>query len=193
MERVGEVTEACNTDFVAQCYEIYQTPPLGSLVKAGEQPVYGIVMNAQTTPIDLGRRPLARGKNEASLDDIYRTSPQLKKLLRSEFSVITTGYQQEGKLYRRLPPQPVPVHSFVYLCPIEELKKFAAALDFLPLLINRPHLSVDPGDLVAAALQTMSLVQDDPHAFLVNAGKELAGLLRQDYVKLRIVLKRLSL
>ena len=31
--RVGEVIEACTTDFVAQCYELYQSPPLGSLVK----------------------------------------------------------------------------------------------------------------------------------------------------------------
>ena len=31
-QRVGEVIQASTTDFVAQCYELYQIPPLGSLV-----------------------------------------------------------------------------------------------------------------------------------------------------------------
>jgi hypothetical protein len=192
MERAGEVTQACTTDFVAQCYELYQTPPLGSLVKAGEQPVYGIVMGAQTTPIEPGRHPVARGRDEVSEEAIYRTSPQLKRLLRSEFSVIATGYRQEGKLHQRLPPQPVPVHAFVYLCGPEEIKEFAMSFAFLPFLINGERLPVGAGELTAAALRAMSQVQADPHAFLVAAGKELAGLLRQDYVKLRILLERLQ-
>lgn len=192
MERAGEVTQACTTDFVAQCYELYKTPPSGTLVKAGEPPVYGIVYSAETTSIEPGRRPIARGRDEASEEDIYRTSPQLKRLLRTEFSVIAAGYRQDGKLHRRLPPQPVPVHAFVYLCPPEEIKEFAASFDFLSLLINGSHLSVDAGELTAAALREMSRAQDDPHAFLVAAGKELAGLLRQDYVRLKTVLGRLK-
>jgi hypothetical protein len=32
-QRVGEIIEACTTDFTAQCYELYKSPPLGSLVK----------------------------------------------------------------------------------------------------------------------------------------------------------------
>jgi hypothetical protein len=192
VERAGEVTEASTTGFVAQCYELYKTPPLGALVRAGEQPVYGIVMGAETTSIEPGRRPIARGKDEQSEEDIYRRSPQLKRLLRTEFSVIASGYRQDGRLYRRLPPQPVPVHAFVYPCSKEEVKEFAASFDFLPLLINGNNLAVDAGELTAAALREMSRSQDDPHAFLVSAGKELAGLLWQDYVRLKTILGRLQ-
>ena len=192
MERAGEVTQACTTDFIAQCYELYKTPSLGTLVKAGELPVYGIVYRAETTSIEPGRRPIARGKDEASEEDIYRTSPQLKRLLRSDFSVLAAGYRQDGKIYRRLPPQPVPIHAFVNFCPPEEVKEFAAVLDFLPLLLNSSDLQVDPGELTAAAIREMSRVQDDPHAFLVAAGKELASLLRGDYIRLRTVLGRLN-
>ena len=192
MDRAGEVTEACTTDFVAQCYELYKTPPSGTLVKAGEPPVYGIVYRAETTSIEPGRRLIARGKDEASEEGIYRTNPQLKRLLRSEFTVIAAGYKQEGKLYRRLPPQPVPVHAFVYNCSPEEIKEFASSFDFLPLLINA-RIEVDTGELTAAALREMSrCASDDPYAFLVAAGKELAGLLRGDYMRLRTVLSRLK-
>ncbi len=192
MERAGEVTQACTTDFVAQCYELYKTPSLGTLVKTGELPVYGIVFGAETTSIEPGRRPIARGKDEASEEDIYRTSPQLTRLMRSEFSVIAVGYRQGDKLYRYLPPQPVQVHAFVYICPPEEVREFAASFDFLSLLLNNSRLQVDSGELTAAALRQMSRVQDDPHIFLVAAGKELTQLLRGDYVRLRTVLGRLK-
>lgn len=192
MERAGEVIETCTTDFTAQCYELYKTPSLGTLVKAGETPVYGIVYHAETASIEPGRRPIARGKDEASEADIYRTSPQLSRLLQSEFSVLAAGYREEGKLCRYLPPQPVPVHAFVYVCPPDEVKEFAASFDFLPLLLNNNGLQVDSGELTAAAVREMSRVQDNPHAFLVAAGKEIATLLRGDYNRLRTVLGRLK-
>ena len=58
VQRVGEVIEASTTEFVAQCYELYQSPPLGSLVKTTDLPVelYGIVYNAATTSLEPGRR-----------------------------------------------------------------------------------------------------------------------------------------
>ena len=57
-DRVGEVIEASTTDFVAQCYELYQSPPLGSLVKTKDEPVdlYGIVYHATTGSLEPGRR-----------------------------------------------------------------------------------------------------------------------------------------
>jgi len=88
--RVGEVVESCTKDFIAQCYELYQSPPLGSLVKTGGgsacQSIYGIVYNALTVGVEPGRRPIARGKDELSEEEIYRSSPQLMKLLKSEFN-----------------------------------------------------------------------------------------------------------
>jgi len=117
-QRVGEVIEASTTDFVAQCYELYQLPPLGSLVKTKDQSVelYGIVYNATTASLEPGRRPIARGKDETSEEEIYRSSPQLLKLLRSEFSALMVGHRQGDKLFHYLPPKPARIHGFVYLC-----------------------------------------------------------------------------
>jgi len=99
VQRVGEVIEASTTGFVAQCYELYQLPPLGSLVKTRDLPVelYGIVYNAATTSLEPGRRPIATGKDEASEEAIYQSSPQLLKLLRSEFGVLVVGHRQGDK------------------------------------------------------------------------------------------------
>ena len=193
MERVGEIIEASTTDFVAQCYELYQSPPLGSLVKTTDLPVelYGIVYYATTASLEPGRRPIARGKDEASEEDVYRSSPQLTKLLRTEFSALVVGYQEDGKLYRYLPPKPARIHGFVYLCPAEEVREFSQSFDFLNMLINA-HVPVSTEELVAASLRQMSQAQEDRQKFLVAAGKELAVMLGGEFNRLKAILGRIK-
>ncbi len=191
-QRVGEVIEAGTTDFVAQCYELYQSPPLGSLVKTRDLPVelYGIVYNAATTSLEPGRRPIARGKDEATEEEIYRSSPQLLKLLRSEFSALVIGHRQGDKLYHYLPPKPARIHNFVYLCSPDEVREFSQSFDFLNILINA-HLPVSADELIAACLRQMSQVYEDRHTFLVAAGKELAILLSGQLNQLKAILGRI--
>jgi len=189
---VGEVIEASTTEFVAQCYELYQSPPLGSLVKTKDLPVelYGIVYNATTTSLEPGRRPIARGKDEASEEEIYRSSPQLLELLRSQFSALVVGHKQGDKLHHYLPPKPARIHGFVYLCPPEEVKEFSQSFNFLTILINT-RLPVSQDELIAACLRQMSQAYEDRHAFLVAAGKELAVLLGGEFNQLKAILERI--
>ena len=188
-DRVGEIIEASTTDFAAQCYELYQSPPLGSLVKTGD--IYGIVGNATTTSLEPGRRPIARGKDEASEEAVYQSSPQLSKLLRSEFVAMVVGHRKDDKLYQYLPPNPARIHGFVYLCRPEEVKEFSQSLGFLNMLVNaRVPVSID--ELVAAALRQMSQAHEDPNTFLVAAGKELAILLSGQFNQLKAILGRLK-
>ncbi len=95
LNRVGEVIEASTTVFTAQCYELYGSPALGSLVKTGDGTVeqYGIVYETVTAGIEPGRRPIARGKDESDEEDVYKNNPQLLKLLRTEFSSLVVGYR----------------------------------------------------------------------------------------------------
>ena len=193
VQRVGEVIEASTNDFVAQCYELYQSPPLGSLVKTRDLAVelYGIVYNATTTSFEPGRRPIARGKDETTEEGIYQASPQLLKLLKSEFGALVVGHRQGDKLYHYLPPKPARIHGFVYLCSPEEVKEFSQSFDFLNILINT-RLPVSSDELVAACLRQMSQVYEDRRAFLVAAGKELAILLSGNFNQLKAILGRIK-
>ena len=192
-ERVGEVIEASTTAFLAQCYELNQTPPLGSLVKTGDTAaeLYGIVYQAATTSLEPGRKPIARGKDETDVEAIYRANPQLAKLLRSEFGGLVVGHRQGDKLCHYLPPRPARLHGFVYLCPTEEVKEFSQSFDFLNILVNA-RLEVSTEELIAAALRQMAQAYADRHAFLVAAGKELATLLSGQFNQLRAVLGRIK-
>jgi hypothetical protein len=191
-QRVGEVTQASTTEFTAQCYELYQSPPLGSLVKTrdSELELYGIVYYVATTSLEPGRRPIARGKDETSEEEIYRSSPQLEKLLRTEFSALVVGHRQDNKFYHYLPPKPARIHGFAYLCLSEEIKEFSQSFDFLNILANT-DLPLPQGELIAACLRQMSQAYEDRRRFLVAAGKQLAVLLSGQFNQLRAILERI--
>ncbi|MBI2836379.1 MAG: hypothetical protein HYX85_01635 [Chloroflexi bacterium] len=203
--RLGEIIETSTAEFTAQCYELYGSPPLGSLVKTadGNTELYGIVCQAVTAGIDPARRPIARGKDEASEEDIYRSSPQLEKLLRTEFTALVVGHKrfdpdsvgtqhrENGRLFRYLPPKPARIHSFVYQCSDDEVREFGKSFDFLNMLLNA-RLEVPAEEVAAAALRQLSEVHPDPQAYLVAAGKELAVLLSNDFNRLRAVLGRIK-
>jgi len=187
--KIAEVIEASTTQFAAQCYELYGLPPLGSLVKTGD--IYGIVAEAKTESLEPGRKPIARGKDETSEEAVYESSPQLLKLLRSEFTAVVVGHKDGEKLCQYLPPRPAHIHNFIYLCQPDEVEEFSKSLDFLNILTGAP-LPVSAEELIAAVLRRMSLAHEDSRAFLVAAGKELAALFSSDFIALKNILGRLQ-
>jgi len=186
-DKIAEVIEASTVQFSAQCYELYEIPPLGSLVKTGD--IYGIVAGAATTGLEPGRRPIARGKEEASEGAVYESSPQLSRLLRSEFVALAVGHKEGDRLHQYLPPHPARIHGFVYLCQPEEIQEFGRSFGFLNIIIDATS---GPGDeLITATLRQMGRAYEDPYPFLIAAGKELAILLSSQYDRLRVLLGRL--
>jgi len=191
--RVGEVIEASTTQFVAECYELYQPPPLGSLVQVGDSSgeLVGVVCHAATASLEPGRRPIARGRDEPSEEAIYQASPQLEKLLRSEFSALVVGHAEGDRLLQYLPARPARIHSFVYRCSPDTIRDFSVSFDFLHTLLGSP-MPVPAEELVAAVLRQMSDVREEPRDFLVAAGKELTVLLRGELGRLRAILGRIA-
>ena len=113
--RIAEVVESSSALFVAQCYELYETPPLGTLVRAGENPVtYGVITKITTLGTDPTRRPVARGATELNESAVYANNPQLSRLLRTDFETVIVGYGDGGDIKHYLPPIPPRIHAFVY-------------------------------------------------------------------------------
>jgi hypothetical protein len=194
-EKIGEVIESSTGQFVAECYELHSPPPLGRLVKTSDSDVqiYGVVCNAATESVDPGRRPIARGKDEATEEGIYRQNPQLSKLLRTTFDTLVVGHSVEAQRavpLQYLPPRPPRVHSFVYLCENDEVCSFTQSLDFLTVLLNAKTNSVD--EIVSACLRQASCAHEDKRAFLVKAGKELAIQLGGELNRLNAILRRIK-
>ena len=59
---IAEIIESSTKSIIVQCYELYQAPKLGTLIKTQDDPsIIGIVYNVFTEPLDPSRRPIARG------------------------------------------------------------------------------------------------------------------------------------
>ena len=118
-----------------------------------------------------GRRPLARGEGEESVESLYVNNPQIEKLLITTFRVEIVGYRAGGRIIQRLPPQPPKVHSFVHGVSEEEQRAFGESLEFLNILAGSRGPAGD--QLIVACLGQLSVAADEPRKFLVRAGKAL--------------------
>lgn len=191
-DKIGEVIEANTTGYVAECYQLHCAPAFGSFVAArdGAYEAYGVVSNIETASLDPGRRALARGRDEADPEDVYRNNPELPELLRTQFEVVIIGYAEGPAIRCCLPPRPPRLHAFVYPCSPEVLAAITDDLAFLETVLNS---SFKPGseELVAACLRQAA--DGRGHDYLVRAGKELARLLVNDPSRLNAILRRMTL
>ena len=137
-ERVAEVVESASSAFIAQCYALDGAPPLGALVRTGDPPTYGVVCNVESGPLDAGRRVTARGRGEVSEEALYRSNPQLERLLVTRLEARIVGYDRDGAVRHGLPSLPPRLHAFVYACAPEEVRAFTRSFDFLHLLASTP-------------------------------------------------------
>ena len=189
---LGEVIEASTFELAVQCHNLYDAPPLGALVKTeGKNPVFGVVAEVTTRGIDPGRRPMVLGTGESSGDVVYDRNPQLSRLLATEFRLVVLGHKT-GDIISHVPAEiPPRIHDFVFPCEDGEISKFCESLLFLPMLLA--HTVNSPDDLVAALLLQASKVQPDRDDFLLKAGRELATILRGEFIRLQAILRRIDI
>jgi hypothetical protein len=191
--KIGEVIETRSAEFTAQCYKLGQAPPLGGLVKTQGKDfqIYGIVYNVETHGLKPGRRVMVRGENLEAEEEIFTDNPQLSRLLATDFNVVVVGHVDRKRCHQYLPSKSASIHSFVYTCQPEEIRAFTQSLDFLSLMLNA-KITVPVDEVIGACLRYASKNHHDPDAFLIKAGKELAGMLSSDVNRLNSLLKRLK-
>ncbi len=198
-ERIGEIIEASTTHFVAGSYMLHAAPPFGALVRANTRDdaikIYGLVYNISTGSKEPGGKATVRGQTYTGRQlydqDIYHEYPDLTEVLQTEFCAMTVGFIRHNQVYHCLPPQPPTVHYSVYECPTDELLRFCATHDFFRGVLFSP---LAPGDeLLAATIRAVAHARSDTPDYLVQAGRKIATLLKEDYDRLTEMLRRLQL
>ncbi|NBD17873.1 MAG: hypothetical protein GVY04_17595 [Cyanobacteria bacterium] len=202
----AEVIETSTTDFLAQCLEPEDLsfpvmPPFGSWVKSFDEEtgneVLAVVTYVTTTPIDSVHRARALG---LSLQDLREEQPQIFAMLKTEFRVSMLGFftaepgnngngRKGGRCYQYLPPRPPQVHQGVYHCQTSEIIRFTEELDFLRTLLDVNTVPVD--SLLAAVLREIYRLRQADREWLVQAGRKLSTLLKDDYDRLRYILSQI--
>jgi hypothetical protein len=189
---IGEVVEASTTEFLAQALELDWAPPFGAFVEVATDDalsVYGVVAHVQTAGIDPGSRAIMRGHGDIRDERIYEENPDLPLVLRTTFRALVVGFAEHGTIHQFLPPRPPRLHYSVFTCPSQRVRYFVRhGLDYLQALLTAPEVPVD--ELLAANLRLTAFDHPDADAFLQQAGRELAQLLRADYTRLTSILRR---
>lgn len=196
-QRIGEIIEASTTRFTAGAYELLEAPPFGALVRAATRSegcaIYGLVYEIRTGSREPGGRAVVRGRTysgrELYDEEIYTENPDLAEVLQTEFSALTVGFVEEGRIYQYLPPQPPPVHYSVYQCDSAELARFTEGADFFRAALFAGQVPSD--ELLAAAVRAAARARPEGRDYLVRAGRELASLLKDDYDRLTALLRRI--
>lgn len=187
--RLGEVVETTTGSFLSQCYVLYGAPPLGALVKSGgPYPAYGVVHEVATQGIDPSRRPVARGMDETSEEDVYRANPQLELLFRTDFRAVTVGHTSDGEVRHHLPPSPPPIYAFVHACTSEEVRAVTLDASFLHPLVGSRVMALE--EVIAACLRQAAPSHIDPEGWLAAAGARLVTLLPGEFGRVQAILQR---
>ena len=192
-QHLAEVVATSTTEFLAQCLEpdgldFPVMPAFGSWIKSQQDVdsdvvTYGVVYHATTAPIDSVHRAVALG---LSLQELREQQPQIFAMLRSEIKVVLLGFSSLGNVYQHLPAQPPQIHQAVYACEAAEVENFTEELNFLRTLVQMTNAPVD--ELIAAVLRNVYQVRQCDRNWLVQAGRKLSILFKDDYDRLGAIL-----
>ena len=149
--------------------------------------IFAVVYSATTTSTETGKQPRAYWKAE---DELAREQPQLAEwLLMTKFQAVIVGYAHGNSIRQYLPSLPPRIHTQVFECNAEEIARFTDRTDFLRTLVGFHNAPCD--EMVAACIREALAARNGDRDFIVNAGKELASLLRDDYERLRAIVRRI--
>ena len=189
-ERIGEVVESNTNEFVTQCYDLYTSPPIGTLIRVGEtETVYGLVSYSSTAGLDPTRKPIPRGKGLGNEDEIYRENPQLDRLLNTEFKALSVGYKTDNSINLYTSPVPPRIHSFVSVCGTDEINIFANSMRFLDVVLRSPVPQAD--DVVAGFIRFASDTFLGNENIKLEAARVLANMLSNDTRRLDGIIRRI--
>jgi hypothetical protein len=190
---LGRVTR-CSTRGFAGAYPLQGKviPSFGAFCAApyqGGGEVIGTIYD-----INIEDDPLAR--QLASLDEVPKEQildSQKNRQIPVEFSVLSLGYHDDGRMYQTLPPRPPLTLEPIRLLPGSELIAFTENYRFLHSIAQAPSLPID--DLLIACVIEASKARPESNRkrYMIGAGRMLARILARDLHRLEQILSSLSI
>ncbi|PJH75835.1 MAG: hypothetical protein CO064_04510 [Anaerolineae bacterium CG_4_9_14_0_8_um_filter_58_9] len=194
--QIGHLLRAGTTGFVAGCSVSQLEAPattnmaFGALVRAPleeEYSVYGLITDIHIDEDGLVRQ-LVTAENVSQ--EVIRDNRE-RRIVPVEMSVLTVGYEQNGKVSHLLPPRPPLSLDVIHLCSDAELVKFTSAGRFGYFRHVLQAKDIPIGEVLAAHILEVKLKTKNVK-WVEEAVQELITLLRDDYPTLMSVLGALG-
>jgi hypothetical protein len=195
---IGRLLRAGTIGFIAGCsVSQFEAPAFGALVRAplgdGYQ-VYGLIYDIHIDDDGLVRQ-LVTAENVSA--EVMRDNRE-RRIVPVEMSVLSVGYELDGKISHLLPPRPPLSLDVIYLCDDTELARFTATgtgpersrrgFGYFRHILRAKDAPI--GEMLAAHIQMAGAAQNQQ--WKESATRELITLLRDDYPTLMSVLGALG-
>ena len=189
--QIGHLLHSSTSQFVAGCsVSQLEAPAFGALVCAPldkDYSVYGLIYDIHIDDDGLVRQLVTAGNVSAEVMHDNRE----RRIVPVEMSVLTVGYEQDGKISHLLPPRPPLSLDVIYLCLEAELAKFTGAGKFGYFRHILQAKDIPIGELLAAHILDVKRKTKN-ETWVEQATQELITLLRDDYPMLMSVLGALG-
>ena len=188
---IGRLLRAGTTGFVAGCrVSQLSVPAFGALVRAplgdGYQ-VFGLIHDIHIDDDGLVRQ-LVTADNVSA--EVMRDNRE-RRIVPVEMSVLSVGFEQDGKISHLLPPRPPLSLDVIYACNDKEIVKFTKTFGYFRHILNTEEAPI--GELMAAHIQQAGAAHGvESTKWKEAATHEVITLLRDDYPTLMSVLSALS-
>jgi hypothetical protein len=183
---IGRLLRAGTSGFVVGC-RVTQltTPSFGDLVRVpldGDYQIYGLIHDIHIEDDGLVRQLVTADE----IDNTIILDNRLNRNVPVEMSVLSLGYELDGRIYHMLPPRPPLSLDVIYACTADEIKRFTSNNRFGYFRHILRARDLPAGELLATHLQKANQVysQVENQVWLDMAIQELITLLRDDYAVL---------
>ncbi len=187
---IGRLLRAGTTGFIAGCsVSQFETPAFGALVRAPlseAYQVYGLIYGIHIDDDGLVRQLVSADNVSA---EVMRDNRE-RRIVPVEMSVLSVGYEQDGKVFHLLPPRPPLSLDVICLCDDPELVRFTSAGRFGYFRHILRATDAPVGEILAAHIRQAGAAQKPQ--WKEAATQELITLLRDDYPTLMSVLGALG-
>ncbi len=191
---IGRLLRAGTTGFVVGCRVAQiDAPSFGALVQVeldGDYQVYGLIHDIHIDDDGLVRQLVTAD----DVEDAIIADNRVNRNVPVELSVLTVGYQLDGKISHMLPPRPPLSLDVICLCTPEQVRQFTSIgrFGYFRHVLRAADLPV--GELLAAHIQQAGAMQAEAGnpEWRNAATQELITLLRDDYAMLMSVLGSLG-
>ena len=161
---VGRLLRAGTTGFIAGCAVTqFDAPSLGALVRAPVEEnytVYGLIYDIHIDDDGLVRQ-LVTSENVS--DEIMKDNRE-RRIVPVEMSVLSVGYEQNGKIQHLLPPRPPLSLDRIFLCTAAELVRFTETGHFGYFRHILRAKDTPLGEILAAHIQQAGLAHTERFA-----------------------------
>jgi len=190
---IGRLLRAGTTGFTAGCrVSQFTVPAFGELVRAplgDSYQVYGLIYDIHIDDDGLVRQLVT---SENISDEVLKDNRE-RRIVPVEMSVLSVGYEQDGKIYHLLPPRPPLSLDVIYLCDSKDVARFTSAgrFGYFRHILGARELPI--GEVISAHLSQASEAHGkNGIQWKEAATHELITSLRDDYSTLMSVLGALS-